>query len=316
MKILTLILRLFLGLTFIVSAVLKLFPIEAFDEHIFYTAPFLGFTFSMIAARIIIACELALGIFIIAGLWLRHVVYPLTLFVLGFFTCIILYSLIRFGNQPNCGCFGELLPFTSLQSLLKNIVFIAITIFLLWSYNLTLLRSPVHSEKHPLKYWWIGVIVLAVSVFTIFMTHKIPLYLDEIELDEPFNAEYLNCESFQSNNTDFSQKHVVLFLSCTCSRCKEMVRNFETFNRIYPLQNVYYFICEDKIATPYDLFGNKEISFPYIVIPADTFHTYIPVPYLPFIGFVDSGKFTKIWTGASFDFDRVAPFFKEEGILR
>jgi uncharacterized membrane protein YphA (DoxX/SURF4 family) len=305
MKAFTFFLRIFLGLTFVASAILKLFPIDAFDARILETAPFLGWTFSMIIARIIIACELALGIFIAAGLWLRRVLYPLTLVMLGFFTCVVVYSLIRFGNEPNCGCFGELLPFSNIQSLIKNIVFIAVTLFLFY-----------RAKEHTLKYWWLGVSVLAVSIFTIFMIHKIPLFLDEIELKEPFDAEYMNCENYQIQDSDLYQKHLVVFLSCTCLRCKEMVRNMETLNRIYPLQNVYYYICEDSVATVSHLFDNKEISFPYVVIPRDTFYTYIPAPYLPFIGLVDSGKYTRIWTGANFDFDREISVLKEEGIIR
>jgi len=305
MKIVCFVLRVFLGVIFIASAVLKLFPIEAFDARILETAPFLGWTFSMIAARLIIATELAIGIFIVAGLWLHRVVYPLTLAMLGFFTCIIIYSLIRFGNDPNCGCFGELLAFSNVESLFKNIVLIAITIFL-----------NSHAQKHTLKYWWVGVIVLGTSIFTVCMMHKIPLYLDEIELKEPFPAAYLECENYYFSETDLYQKHLVLFFSCRCLRCKEMVRNMETLNRIYPLQNVYYYICEDSLISYTELFDNKEISFPYKIIPKDSFYSYIPAPYLPFIGLVDSGKYIRIWTGTNFKYDRVIPILRDEGIVR
>jgi hypothetical protein len=224
--------------------------------------------------------------------------------MLGFFTCIVIYSLIRFGNEPNCGCFGELLPFSNIASLLKNIVFIAITLFLYYN-----------AKEHSLKYWWIGVIVLALSIFTIFMMHKIPLFLGEIELKEPFFSGYVDGENYQMEGIDLYDKHLAVFLTSTCPRCKDMVRNMETLHRIYPLQNVYYFICEDSIVATTHLFDNKEISFPYKIIPKDTFYTYLPAPYLPFIGLVDSGKYTKIWTGANFDFDREIPILREEGII-
>jgi len=305
MKLIPLFFRILIGLTFVVSAILKLFPIEAFDSRILETAPFLGWSFSMIIARIIIACELVLGIFMMAGLWLRRIMYPLTIAMLSFFTCIIIYSLIRFGNEPNCGCFGELLPFSNIASLIKNIVLIVILLLL---YR--------HATMQPLKYWWIGIIALSISIFTIFMTHKIPIFLDEIELKEPFPSEYVNSDVFQIEGVDLFQKHLVLFLSCTCPRCKEMVKNMETLNRIYPMQHVYYFICEDSITTTADLFGNKEISFPYKIISKDTFHTYLPAPYLPFLGLVDSGKYTRIWTGANFDFDREISVLRKEGIIR
>jgi len=304
MKILVTILRVFLGLVFIASALLKLFPIQAFDARILETAPFLGWTFSMILARLIIACELVLGIFIVVGWWLRRVVYPLTFTMLGFFTCIIIYSLIRFGNEPNCGCFGELLPFSNIESLLKNIGLIILTLFLFFQ-----------AKKQSLKYWWIGFIVLGISIFTIFMLHKIPLYLDEIELEEPFDARYMNCDYYQIDEKDMFQKHLAVFLTTQCPRCKEMAHNLETMHRIYPLQKVYLFICEDSNATPDNLFEHKNSSFPYAIIPKDTFFNYIPAPYLPFLGIVDSGKFTKVWTGANFNFDREIQILKKEGIV-
>ena len=305
MKIFWFILRVILGIVFIASAILKLFPIEAFKERILVTAPFLGWTFSMILARFVIAFELTLGIFLIVGLWLRRIVYPLTIAMLVFFTGIIIYSLIRFGNESNCGCFGELLPFSNIQSLIKNIVLIALTILLF-----------IFSPKQSLKYWWVGCCVLAIYVFSIFMIHKIPLFLGEIDLKEPVPAAYIHSDYYKNKETDLMQKHLALFLSCTCPRCKEMVRNMETLNRIYSFQNVYYFIYEDSLAKVNQLFGNKDISFEYKIIPKDTFFYYLPAAYLPFIALVDSGKFTKVWTGANFDFDREIPILKQEGIVK
>jgi hypothetical protein len=224
--------------------------------------------------------------------------------MLGIFTGIIIYSLIRFGNEPNCGCFGELLPFSNIESLIKNVLFIAMTLFLYF-----------HAPQQSLKYWWIGIIVLGITTFSIFMMNKIPLYLDEIELKEPFFSEYVDCENYQMDEVDLYQKHLVVFLSCTCPRCHEMVRNMETLHRINPMQNVYYYVCEDSLRTVADLFDNKEISFPYRIIPKDTFAAYMPAPYLPLLGLVDSGKYTRIWTGATFDFDREVPILKQEGII-
>jgi len=304
MKIICFVLRIFLGIVFIASAILKLFPIEAFDARILETVPFLGWNFSMILARFVIAFELTLGIFIIVGLWLRRIVYPLTIATLVFFTGVIIYSLIRFGNESNCGCFGELLPFSNIQSLIKNMVLIALTLLLFFN-----------TQKQSLKYWWIGCCVLAIYVFSIFMLHRIPLFLSEIELKEPIPAEYVHSDYYKNQETDLMQKHLALFLSCTCPKCKEMVRNMETLNRIYSFQNVYYFIYEDSLATVSQLFGNKDISFEYKIIPRDTFLYYLPAPYLPFISLVDSGKFTRVWTGANFDFDREIPVLKREGII-
>lgn len=304
MKYLTLVLRILLGAAFVLSAILKLFPISAFDARILEISPFLGWTFSMIFARLIIAIELIMGIFIIAGAWLRRVIYPLTLLMLGLFTSIVIYSLIIFGNQANCGCFGELLPFSNLQSLIKNGILILVTIFLFYNTKVT-----------SLKYWWIGLIGLAISIFTIFMLHKIPIYMGEIELKKEITADYVYHELYQIPEVDLNEKHLAIFVTNSCARCKEMIGNFETWSRIYELSNTYIFVKQDTMSGD-NFFAQQELTLPYQFILPDTFDKYLFLPYLPMVCLVDSGKLRRIWTGASFNYDRELPILIKEGIIR
>ena len=63
-NILKAIIRIGIGLFFIVSAVLKLLSLDQFELYI-YSFNILNFTWSALAARAIIACEILVGILLI-----------------------------------------------------------------------------------------------------------------------------------------------------------------------------------------------------------------------------------------------------------
>lgn len=306
MKLLNCFVRILLGLLFIASAILKLFPIEAFDAKILEQVPFLGWTFTEILARTIIGFELALGVLIIAGFWMKKIVYPITLATLGFFTFILIYSLIRFGNQPNCGCFGELLPFTNIESLIKNLVLIALTFYLY--------KKSIHKSY---KFWWISLIVLAVSIFTVFWTHKIQIYDEDFVLKQEIKASYLHRTDFSGHTVDLNRKHLMIFVSPNCSACQKTVKALKTVHDIYEFQDTYMLIKGDEEEVIKYLYKDGNPTFPYQLIEPDTFNTYVIAPFLPLIALVDdSGNYQKVWTSSNFNFNKVIPYLKEEGILR
>ena len=306
MKILNHILRTLLGLLFIVSAILKLFPIEAFDAKILEQVPFISWTFSMVLARAIIGFELTLGILIIAGLWMKKIVYPITLATLAFFTLILIYSLIRFGNQPNCGCFGELLPFSNIESLFKNLVLIGLTFYLY--------KKSIHKSY---KFWWISLIILAISIFTIFWTHKIPVYDEDFELKEKIKAPYLHRNIFSDQTENLNRKHLIIFVSPNCPACRKMVQDLQIVHDIYKFQDSYMLIKGEKKEDIEHLYKNGLPAFPYQLIEPDTFSSYLITPYLPFIALVnENGDYQKIWVSGNFNFNKVIPYLQEEGILK
>lgn len=121
------ILRLLIFFLFVASAALKLMPsIVPFEKQLvdlgfvdWCTAPYM--------ARLIIALELALGIAFLQSNYLRKIVIPATAFLLVAF-CIHLSILIytQGANSGNCGCFGQLVPMTPLQALIKNSITLGI----------------------------------------------------------------------------------------------------------------------------------------------------------------------------------------------
>ena len=117
--------REFLGLVFILSAVAKLAGADNFELYVFSLGAFsLGASF--VIARLVIALELFLGV------WLMLNTHPklsikLAAAVLAGFSAFLVVMIIK-GSKDNCHCFGDLVDFTPVQSLIKNAVLLGITV--------------------------------------------------------------------------------------------------------------------------------------------------------------------------------------------
>lgn len=162
------ILRIVVALLFIVSAVAKLSKSELLDSPYFAISTFevkqlytLGFsqTIAPYFSRILIGIELALGILLLQKHFLRRFVIPVTILMLVVFIVHLAYLISTSGNAGNCGCFGELIPMTPAESIVKNIIAIAL---LVWTFILL----PKETEKHN---FWILTTGLFASILALFM---------------------------------------------------------------------------------------------------------------------------------------------------
>jgi hypothetical protein len=115
---------------FLLSAVAKSFPIWAFEKQLvdlgitdWCGAPYL--------ARLIIALEGAIAIAILQKHYLKRFVIPVTILLLVAFCIHLGMQMYEHGAMNgNCGCFGQLIPMTPLEAVIKNIVTIALLIYL------------------------------------------------------------------------------------------------------------------------------------------------------------------------------------------
>ena len=128
------ILRLIISALFLLSAVAKLYPspyfaISTFEVKQLYP---LGFSegFAPYFSRILIGIEFALGIAILLKDYLKKITIPATILLLAVFTIHLSYTTFVSGNAGNCGCFGELIPMTPVEAIIKNIIAIGLLIWL------------------------------------------------------------------------------------------------------------------------------------------------------------------------------------------
>lgn len=114
-----------LGATFILSAFLKALDPVAFAVQVSYYGILHAPSWVEGIALGVIALEAALGMALLAGLWLRKVTLPLVLGLLAAFTLLILWGWMAKGLK-DCGCFGRYLPMTPPAAMLKNFVLLGV----------------------------------------------------------------------------------------------------------------------------------------------------------------------------------------------
>ena len=161
-------LRVLIGALFIFSAVAKLYPIEAFEKQLvdlgfasWSTAPFLS--------RAMIGFEAFLGFAFFQKNYLRSLVIPATAILLLAFCAHLGYIIYTTGgNSGNCGCFGQLLPMTPIEAIVKNIATLGLLGYL---YSLT-----VNYEKKKPK---TPIVFFASTYFVLFLLFPVKLYVTD-----------------------------------------------------------------------------------------------------------------------------------------
>lgn len=147
--------RLFLGALFVVAAVLKLLSIDNFEIYI-YSFGLFSYTWTTFFSRLLIFIELLIGISLILKICFKQI-WWLTMLMIAGFTLFLVYTAI-FRNDSNCHCFGDLIELGPTQSIVKNIIVMALLFFIR--------NEDSHDYKPVLKKWLVAstiVISLVIS---------------------------------------------------------------------------------------------------------------------------------------------------------
>lgn len=158
------------GIIFYVSALLKLLdPVGAglvMDEYFhFLHLDFMTFS-SKVLGTLFALAEAAIGTALITGVW-RRAAGTAALIMQGFFTLLTL-ALVIFQPEMDCGCFGEAIHLTHMQTFLKNLVILA-----LLACNFVPLKGL--GRPRPRKYVSFGIVAVSTLAFTIYSWMYIPL---------------------------------------------------------------------------------------------------------------------------------------------
>lgn len=165
------------GFVFYISGILKLLdPVGAglvMDGYLdFLHLGFLGFS-SKVLATIFALAEALIGAALITGVW-RKPTATAALALQGFFTLLTL-ALVIFNPEMDCGCFGEAIHLTHLQTFIKNII-----LMLILAGGFIPLRELGRPKKR--KYTSFGIVAASTLAFTVYSWMYIPL-VDFTEYD-------------------------------------------------------------------------------------------------------------------------------------
>ncbi|MDR2008865.1 MAG: hypothetical protein LBQ22_00075 [Bacteroidales bacterium] len=210
MKIFITIIRILLGFVFLCSACFKLISADEFELYI-YSHNILSLNLSIVAARLVIGFEFFIGLMLIINIYSKQIWYisVITLFIFTIYLAIVAIS----GNTDNCHCFGEILRMTPLESIIKNIILLALF--------LPLRKESGYNFKYKIP---VTVIVFLIG-FSIPMIVSPPDFLFSEKYAEMAVVNEDGFETIIFNNEDFpidltKGKRVVCFYSPSCRFCR------------------------------------------------------------------------------------------------
>jgi uncharacterized membrane protein YphA (DoxX/SURF4 family) len=215
--------RIIVSILFILSAIAKLYPSPLMGISSFETK-YLGAIgidggFEKVVSRLLIGFEFTLGIFLLLPFYVKKLVVPATILLLGAFSLHLGFQVLG-GDSSNCGCFGELIPMSPLEALVKNILSIGLLIMLI-----TMFKDEIREKMniHPVLYGGLSIgLIMFISL--------------------PQGSSNVSGASIQSGESIYSQyfpdiekgNKLVCFFSPTCEHCKATGKELYELAQKYP----------------------------------------------------------------------------------
>ena len=239
------VLKVLLGLVFIVSAILKVVDMDKFEIYV-YSYHFFSLNVSFIVARLAIILELVLGIGLVSHT-LHKMYWWGSMAMLGGYTLLLIYAL-TLGRTDSCHCLGDFLQLDPKQSLIKNGVLML----------LFLLIFKMESWKTSFR-WLILILAVMASSIAVFVisppdnltTNSDPEQNLQVELfDEMLDTVPLDSLHLREG------KQVVCFFSTSCEYCQLAARKLSLMQQFYgfPKESITYLFMgnEESIASFYE----------------------------------------------------------------
>ncbi|MBR1769857.1 MAG: DoxX family protein [Bacteroidales bacterium] len=315
-NIIGLIARVVIALVFMASAITKYISIDAFDQFVYEHQIFPWVT-TTIVTRLLIACEFTLGFLLLIGVKAKEVKWLIIVFLVGFTVYIALKPyLFNTVDEENCHCFGEVLILSDSQTLIKNIILLALSYFMFWDKGLNLTKagndeseenndngkakpkegilSWLKSHQNPVAAY--SFIVILILFFFIKMpdTLQYKLYGKAAKINEPAFEYIINHGELADLNVTKGKKIVCMY-SPFCKYCSKTAKRFDVIRQKYNLKDEdFVLIFWDKEEAVQKFFSRNEIKpLPHRNIPAKVF---LEATYgkQPVIILLNNGKVEKL----------------------
>ena len=291
-------LRILISGLFLLSAIAKLYPTPMFGiTKVFEQGQLIPMGFSESLApyfsRFIIGAEIFLSITILFNNYLKRLIVPLSFVMVAIFS--IHLSTQIFGDSENCGCFGDLIPMTPLEALIKNIITLVILAVIYKK------SSDVTENFHKL-------VILFLLISTL-MFSLIPISNQSKSLEgTASNDEFL----LYVENDEFSRglgPKILCFFDAGCKHCQLAARSIDSLAELNesfpPIHIVFSDTEEGKIPEFFEVAGKE---YPYQVMPFANYETdevdsYMEITFPdydnPVVILYDGNRQIKLYSGTS-----------------
>ncbi len=259
-------LTILLGLVFVFSGFTKLYPIELFELTLidikvanWATAP--------VFSRLMIASEFFLGLLLIMNFNLKKFTLKATIVLLLLFTIYLIILMIKEGNQGNCKCFGNYIVMTPLESIIKNIIMMAVAVAIyIWHKGFDL----------PFKKIIVSVLLLS-SIITPFILNP-PDFIVSYQSREETVGYKLDLDTLYTS-TDIQKpvvdlrkgKHIVAFMSLSCRHCRIAGYKIHLIQKQNPELPFYLILNGDKEKLTPFFEETKASEIPYMMLNGPRF---------------------------------------------
>ena len=253
-----LILRVLISALFLLSAFAKLYPTPMFGiTKIFEQGQLIPMGFSENLApyfsRFIIGAEFFLAFAILFNNYLRKLILPLAFAMITIFS-IHLFTQV-FGNTENCGCFGDLIPMTPLEALIKNLLTLIILAF-------------IYRNSVDFRGRFSDLIILFLIISTLmFALLPVP---SQIRTSGNSFISFVNNEEFV--NAD--ERKILCFFDAGCDHCQYVARSIDSLSseiNDFPKVHIIFSDAEEyNIPAFFEFTGSQ---YPYQVMPFANYDT-------------------------------------------
>ncbi|MCL1849872.1 MAG: DoxX family protein [Bacteroidetes bacterium] len=305
-KYLSTVLRIFTGLVFVASAILKYISIDLFDLYIFEHNLF-SVSVTETLTRLLVTAELVLGILLILNIHVRLAYYCALGFLAGFTIYLLLLPRLFDVDIINCHCFGTAIVLSRTESIAKNVVLLLCLFFV----------SPKFSTYKKWHTW--VMIALGIITITVLMVVNAPNYLysivhkDKIQIDVPvYESALLN----SGKEVEFTDgKQIICMFSAGCRYCKHAALKLHLIMKNHHLSEehvkaIFWTGTPDSII--HNFFAEQRMPLiEYTTFRVDTFLT-VTSGSMPLILFSDNGTIVQRYNYISLNENRVVDFLKSE----
>lgn len=294
-KIISILLSVSLGGIFIFSAASKIYPMEPFEFQFvdlgiasWKTAPYI--------ARLFIALEFFLGMLLLLNISLKKITLKLAVALLFFFCIYLVFRIITEGNTGNCGCFGELVKMSPLEGIIKNIVLILASIIAYFSVENELWAKKWEIRIIPILA--IGALCLGFFIYPIDAAKSSSIDKASINYRVPLELMYDSTQTEKPTIDLMKGKHIVAFLSLTCSHCRVAAKKLYVIHKKNPMLPIYIALNGEKELLPEFFDDTNTKSIPHNLFLGPEKWMQVAGFALPNILYIDNSIVKKKCDGA------------------
>ena len=268
MKNITLISRLLISALFLLSAIAKLYPTPLYGiTKVFEEGQLIpmGFSedFAPFLSRLIIAFEFFIAFAILQTHYIKKLIIPSTILLLIIFNVDLALD-IFVGNDENCGCFGQLIPMTPTEALIKNIFTILLLIFIYRNMN----------DKKESSFL---LLINAYLIISVLMFSLLPIATNSSSKQISSYSSYVD-EAFNINEG----KKILCFFDAGCEHCMDAAKSLTEIasnSTEFPDVHIIFSDTEEGKIPDFLKYSGKEYSYQIMEFynPDDDINSYLEV---------------------------------------